>query len=292
MKYTFILFTFLWVGCASVEPAVMSRSAAPEDTVPCFDITRLSADELVLADSIIYSALKNEALHTFISGLKPMSDVASFPFYPEAPDTIEAALAQIAGTDEFIQKYKSLNRIASSIECGTISAALFPFKTVHNGRRHMQLRVFSGDAVNRMILENPEFWYQWAFIRDSSPGLMIQVIEYEDRSERFRGYGYLYGYPGHAVDFFVTAAEMHQKSGTFVERDFVQMPVASGEEGRFVYAVNKGHELNEADMQIRELAQKNVDFFMDHASEYYREDKTFDAFRFLRDYHMKQITKE
>ena len=91
------------------------------------------------------------------------------------------------------------------------------------------------------------FWQNWGFVPGSDAETIVTVVEYESRFNRFRGYGYLYGYPAHAVDFFVEAARIQQDTGDFVTRDFVQIPAFVRETGMFVYAVPKGHELNAID---------------------------------------------
>jgi hypothetical protein len=295
MKYYSYFLAFLAsivVSCASADPVIERYTEVPEDSAECYDPSRLSPEELAKADLLIYSSLQNEALHSFISDLKPMSDIASFRFYLQKSDTLDTSPSQIAGTAEFVEKYESLGRIAATVSCGTVSAALFPFRNTHNGQRYMQFRVINSYGVKRVLSQYPEFWNQWAFNRYTPPKLIIQIMEYEESLDRFRGYGYLYGYPSHAVDFFVDAAASQQQTGDFVERDFLQMPVVSEQQGRFVYAVEKGHSHNSADLHIQELAHQNVAFYRQVADDYYREDGTFDSFRFLRDHYSSKRAVE
>jgi hypothetical protein len=68
---------------------------------------------------------------------------------------------------------------------------------------------------------------------------MMAIERTRDPSDRWRGFGLIFGYPKYAIDFFVTAG-MHQRStGEFVERDFRQIATYAGRSGRFVYAVPK-----------------------------------------------------
>ena len=58
--------------------------------------------------------------------------------------------------------------------------------------------------------------------------------------DRERGYGYLFGYPDHAVDFFCDARQQWTESGEFVKRDFVSIQTY-GPNGT-VWAVPKGQQ--------------------------------------------------
>lgn len=88
------------------------------------------------------------------------------------------------------------------------------------------------------------------------------AVEYDPTPARLRGYGYLFGYPEYAVDFFVQASitqterEKNHAPGveTLVPRDFVSLPTTRGER-RFVYAVPKGHLANDADRLLRTAAE-------------------------------------
>lgn len=60
----------------------------------------------------------------------------------------------------------------------------------------------------------------------------------------------------YAVDFFVQAAEEERKTGKFVERDFIQIPTYVSVQGRFVYAVPKGHVEREEDRTLRARAEQ------------------------------------
>ncbi|MCC5913977.1 MAG: hypothetical protein JJU46_06345 [Balneolaceae bacterium] len=278
--YLIVLLPLIY-SCATTKEKTTSydREALSEEATEyknCFNLSVLNEDDRVLADSLLYSSLNNTGLHTFTSTLKPMSDISSFRWRVEPEDGDDHPSV------EFIDEYTQLNRIAEAISCGPLETVLTPFKRVNNGERYVQMRVYRSDAVDRVLEEYPEFWSLWTFAEGSNPAIMIQTMEYESSSSRFRGYGYLYGYPGHAVDFFVEAAESESETGEFVSRDFIQMPVVSGRSGMFVYAVPEGHELNEADREIEEKAHENVRRFNERASEYY-EGETFDAESFLRD---------
>src|SRR5690606_37228258 len=86
------------------------------------------------------------------------------------------------------------------------------------------------------------FFGHYGFVPGADPAVVLNTIEYEDTYKRWRGYGYLFGYPPYAVDFFVEAGHRADTSGSFVERDFFALPVHIREDGHFVYAIPKGYQ--------------------------------------------------
>ncbi len=281
MRLTFTILLLFLFSCQTKEGTILSDTYPRTLDVSCFDFSGLEQEDIRLADSILYVGLQNEALHTLISGLKPMSDVMAFPFHKDEPDTVHSDMI-IMGSERFMETFAQLNRITDAFQCDDLRAGLFPFRNVFNGKRHVQLRVFRADAVDRILDENPDFWLKWAFMPGANAEIIIQTIEFESMLDRFRGYGYLYGYPSHAVDFFAASAAHHDETGEFVERDFLSMPVVSGQSGRFVYAVEKGHTRSEADRQIYDAAAENVRHFNELSSSFYEPDSTFRAADFLR----------
>lgn len=275
--YLFVL-TILAISCSTTEELSHNHTSVQgysTNLENCFNFSYLNEPDRVLADSLIYQSLNNTGLHTFTSTLKPMSDIAAFRWQVEPTENDENLSLN------HISEYKQLNRIADAISCGPLETVLTPFKRFFDVERYVQMRVYRRDAVNRVLDEHPEFWSTFTFAEGSHPAIVIQTMEYESASNRFKGYGFLYGYPAHAVDFFVEAAESEAETGEFVARDFMQMPVVSGEAGRFVYAVPKDHEMNDADKTIKRKAEENVQSFNERAHQYY-DGESFNSELFLR----------
>ncbi|MCH8558686.1 MAG: hypothetical protein LAT84_12735 [Balneolia bacterium] len=270
-----LLYLMLLTACSATHETAITHDSSIDEN--CFNFDSLSHNDRALADSLLYESLINTGLHTFVSTLKPMSDIVSYRWPVASNDTLDTPSL------EFIEEYKQLNRIASSISCGPLRTVITPFKMLFEGERYVQMRVVRTDAIENMLEAYPEFWSRWAFAKGSDPAIIIQVMEYEDSYDRFRGYGYLYGYPAYAVDFFIEAARSQSETGEFVERDFIQMPVVSGRTGMFVYAAPEGHEKNEADLAIKRQANKNVAMFNELAPKYYDEEGSFNSVAFLRD---------
>ena len=100
-----------------------------------------------------------------------------------------------------------------------------------------------------MIEKRGQFLAGFGITKLSDPLEVISAVEYAPQLDRLRHYGHLFGYPDHAVDFFVTAARSQEETGQFVKREFIRMPTyrASDERSPFVYAVPVGHTEQEAD---------------------------------------------
>jgi len=79
-------------------------------------------------------------------------------------------------------------------------------------------------------------------------------VDKDPTTRRFRAYGHLFGFPEHAIDFFVQAAEDEEKTGKFVERDFFQIPTFDRLTGGYVYAVPKGYKPAAVDLDLRAKA--------------------------------------
>ncbi|MCH8494467.1 MAG: hypothetical protein LAT57_02390 [Balneolales bacterium] len=248
-----LLFTTSCASLTGVQPESASQSLHPE--TGCFDLTSLPDDDRELARDLLWEALDEVGLYTILDTLKAVSDVRSFR-YPAIEDFTHADPVSNSDTNNTLHQ---IERVLSVLHCGSIHFVVTPFSAVYDGERYYQIRVVNGTVLNTVLTTYPEFWQNWGFVSGSDAATIITVVEYESRFNRFRGYGYLYGYPPHAVDFFVDAAREQQDTGDFVTRDFVQIPAYIRETGAFVYAVPKGHELNEIDEQLKNNATKTLE---------------------------------
>lgn len=291
-KYIFLLFvTFFLASCTSqLNVKQFSTGKFKLNTEEaCFNFSNLSSDDQKKADSLLHKALHEEALHTLVSTIKPMSDVESFKWKIDVQDTLyNSEVVSINQAINYKNEYEQIERISEVFSCGPLSSAVFPFENLYNGERYVQFRIYRTDSINEMVESHPEFWSRWAFVKESNPAIMISVIEYESRLNRYRGYGYLYGYPDHAVDFFVEAAQQEDESGKFVERDFINLPVVSGESGRFVYAVKKEHTLTPADKVLHKKAQSNVNLYLNKIQNYHHKNGKVDNVAFLRELYKQE----
>ncbi|MEM1423584.1 MAG: hypothetical protein AAGH64_06230 [Planctomycetota bacterium] len=171
-------------------------------------------------------ATDSEALYTLAGGLKPMS--SGFwrgGFAVEDPDLDEIEAVRdalgVLRTDEW---YADVQVFADAFE----------------GERYASAFVVHRDALGRMIDAYRDFWRPYGITPGTHPAEVVAVVDRMERADRWRGYGYLFGYPSEAVDFFVEAglaADDGREVGPGKDRRFVQIPTFLSETGRFTYAV-------------------------------------------------------
>ncbi|MDB4775622.1 hypothetical protein OAG62_00715 [bacterium] len=95
------------------------------------------------------------------------------------------------------------------------------------------------------------------FTPGNHPAEIVAIVDRMPRADRWRGYGYLFGYPDHAVDFFVeagVAADDGRAAGPGKDREFVHIPTHATDSGRFTYAVPLDHVPTIADRRLAERA--------------------------------------
>jgi hypothetical protein len=236
--------TFLLSLLLLAQPEAAPAQKAP--AAECFPFERLPESLRPKAEAMLLQALDGEALYTIAGGLKPMSSgFVSSSFKVDAPDLAEA---------------EATRQVLAAWTCGgEIAAGLHHFAAVYNGARSMEAVVFHRPALRTLLVRHAPYFSPFGLSPSSDPMEVVMTVEYAAVSPRLRGYGYLFGYPDHAVDFFVEASETQRLEeektgkGALVPRDFLSLSAFRGER-RFVYAVPKGHELNDADRALKGAA--------------------------------------
>jgi hypothetical protein len=227
----------LFVPVTAAQPGAFAASE-------CFPFERLPATLRSKAEDTLLKALDGEALYTIAGGLKPMSSgFVSASIAIDAPDLTET---------------ESLRQELNAWTCGgELAATVHHFAQVYQGKRSLEAVVFHRPALRTLLTRHAAFFSPYGLSASSDPIEVVMTVEYDPTPARFRGYGYLFGYPDYAVDFFVQASITQQEREknpvpgveALVPRDFVSLPTVRGER-RFVYAVPKGHVANEADAQL------------------------------------------
>lgn len=227
----------LIAGLFLTGPARPAQLPARFDRASCFPFETLPPALKTRAETLLLRALDGEALYSIAADIKPMSSgVASARVSVKAPDLTEV---------------EELRRILRTWTCGDeLSAHLHHFANVYNDARPLEVMVINRRAFGRTLDVSAAFFGPYGLSASSDPMEAILAVEYDRSPARFRGYGLLFGYPAHAVDFFVDAARSQAETGSFVERDFISLPTVLGK-GHFVYAVPKGHMEVEADRALR-----------------------------------------
>ena len=202
-------------------------------------------DPITLADSLIHLVLQQEGLFTLYGGLKPISTVQHFSY----------DIDSISGNylhEEFVAKNLStLSHSLNLLTNDSIGYTVIPFRAIHGKKRSFEILIYHKASMKKLISNKSEFFLRRGILPTDNIEKVLALYEFEDKYDRYRAYGHLFGYPDHAVDFFVEASRIHDNGGDFVPRDFYQIPVANGQEGRFVYAVPKGYGSQEVDEKIK-----------------------------------------
>ncbi len=220
------------------------------DGVPraqCFPTEKLPPALRAKSEELLLKALDSEALYTLIGGLKPMSSgVASFKFAVKQPDLreIEEARQALAAWRCGDELFADVRHFAQTYEDSKTKELT----------RAAEAVVLNLPALSAMVSKYADYFAPFGLTPHAHPMEVLMAIEYSQPGLRWRGYGYLFGFPPYAVDFFVNAGESEKQTGKFVERDFLSIPTFGAEKHQFVWAVPKGYAEQDEDRAIRARA--------------------------------------
>ncbi len=195
-----------------------------------------------LRERIVLAMLDGEALYTVAGGLKPVSS----GYWNASIDVAQPDLSEIARVQALL---RGLRGVDEELEFGVMS-----FAQAHEGKRSAQAWVAHRGALNAALERHAEFFAPLGVGPHLEPDEVLAIVERLPRLERFRGYGYLFGYPDYAVEFFVSAAAEEDRTGTLPAREFAHVPTHGAEKHRFVWAVPSGHVENDIDRELRRRA--------------------------------------
>lgn len=252
----FALLSFLLPLAYAQESAVAQGVSRTE----CFPFERLPAELRPKAEALLLKLLDSEGLFTVIGGMKPMSSgFGTYKINVKMPDT---------------RTLEEARQILSVFRCGNAYVAeVLPFYRTQNDTRYFEAVFFHRPTVRQMVRTYPDFFSPYGITPETDPFAMALIVEHDPTTARNRGLGYLFGYPKHAVDFFVASADAQGETKETVPRDFIQIPVFESPTGRFVYAVPKGHKENDADRTLREKAGRILAAYKERRATYIREGK-------------------
>lgn len=243
----------------------------------------LSAEDRQLADTLILKTLDNEGLYTVMSRLKPMSSVTDLYLSVAQADTsLKGGRNVVDPASKDLLKLQQYQRVVNALQFGDLRFVLAPFKMNQKEKRVMYVNVFRASLVDSLVKANQPFYGQFGFVPGTRPEILINTTEYEHKYDRFRSYGYLFGYPEHAVSFFVDAAISDDRAGKFVTRGFFQIPVYSRKNGHFVYAIPKDYTPAAVDSTIYKRAESSLEVYKALRAKYMRTDSTVRAYDLLR----------
>lgn len=253
--------------------------------------TSLTEYEQHLIDSILQYGLDHEALYTLLGDIKPMSSLVSF-WYPLAnKDSLKKTSANVIDRSTqgiYLDKLHSVQQAINKLNIPDLRFILIPYKNSQGNRRIMQLNVVRVSALDSLLLAKERFFGQFGLVPGIDPAIAVSTIENADRYERNRGYGYLFGYPDYAVDFFINDAERRYEKKESLPRNFFQIPVYAGDKGYFVYTYPKEYKPTLAvDSIIYYKAGKVLDDYKKIRSNYMNADSTLNSYQLLIDRYKK-----
>lgn len=267
----------------------------------CFPFEELSADQRKAAEEMLLKAMDEAALYTIIGGLKPLSTgIKTFQIPTSLPrisdDEAARTVTELGNkkaddltadekgrlnlANRTIERKDTLDSIANvraflaKWRCGDdIFADVYHFSQSFEGKRFLDVGIVNRASLSKMLTDKGRMFSRWGVTANSHPLDVIYAVEYDRSSARFGGYGYLFGYPDHAVEFFAKASDEEAFSGNFVEREFISIPTFARETNLFVYAVPKGYKMAEADIMLRDRARPILSEYQKRRGEYIGEGK-------------------
>lgn len=221
------------------RPAASLAAGVPRHE--CFPLERLPQPLRQKSEALLLRALDTEALFTLIGGLKPMS--SGFTELRIPLDTLDLTAVE------------ETRRALGAWRCGhDYFADVRHFVEPHDNRLYMEGAIWNRPALVTLIARHQDYFRRFGLTPSAHPLEATMSVEYAETAERARGYGFLYGYPDYAVDFFVEAEKERKKTGRAVPRDIVSIPTYARSAQLYAWAVPKGHQENEADRQVRAQA--------------------------------------
>jgi hypothetical protein len=207
----------------------------------CFPVESLPADLRPLADELLWRLLDSEAVYTLAGGLKPVSDgfwQARFPADQATTPEVERVRAALG-----------------AFRCGgEVVAGVYVFDAVYDGKRSASAVVAHRPSLDVLLARRADVFAPLGVAPGANPQRVMEAVDRAPRATRWRAFGLLFGYPEHAVEFFVAAGESEKAGGGFVKRDFRTVPTWATDTGRFVYAVPKGSPERPEDVALKAAA--------------------------------------
>jgi hypothetical protein len=248
------------------------------------------AQSAALLDSLLHFGLDRAAVFTILGTGKPMSSVISFTYPIANGDSARRTSADILNRAEhgrFLDELRTVQGLMNRLDFPDLRFIVVPYQEAQDGKRIVQVSAVRISALDSLLRKQERFFGQFGLVPGADPNVVASVIENAGVYERYRGYGYLFGYPDHAVDFFVDASLALNTSGTFVSRAFFNIPVHAGKEGYFVYANPADYAPSAVDSAIYYRAQDVLSRYETLRSRYLNADSTLQAFRLLREFFYK-----
>ncbi len=245
-----------------------------------------------LIDSILQKGLEREALYTLISDIKPISSLSMYT-YPIANTDSAAYISGKAFNEAENQKYldqiKTIQDGLNQLNIPDLKFFVLPYKSNTKNEKNIQLYVARQSAVDRMLKEHRHFFGQFGWVEGVDPQILVTANEYGFKYDRLRGFGYLFGYPNHAVDFYTEAEYTNETKKEFVKRKFFQIPTFERESGYFVYAYPADYTPKaETDSALYHKSVEVLNHFKSIRPQFTKEDGSLNALKLILSENVKK----
>jgi hypothetical protein len=214
----------------------------------------------MLCDSILKEALDHEALYTLADTLKPMSSIQMYRLPLLSTNAIQK--------DSALKVLQQVQHIANSLSNKHFQFIVNPFERADSIYKNVELYVIRTSTLKKKIEQQKNFYAKLAITENTNPATILNITEYEQKYTRWRSYGYLFGYPNYAVDFFVEAGKSQDSTKQFVKRDFFAIPVYASKTGHFTYATPKGYQTSSIDSAIYSKAIETLEKYKKRREKY------------------------
>lgn len=220
-----------------------------------------------LADSLLATALDHEAIYSILDTLKPMSSIFSV-HYKLSDGKMQADSLHVGSPAARMDTVMLYQRLCHALSNSRVVLVAVPFREAYDGEKTVELYAVNLLKLKSRISEYSSFFNALGITQETDPVQVITIIENAAKYERWRGYGYLFGYPAYAVDFFVDAGKSQDSTGKFVTRDFFQIPVHAAAQGHFTYAIPKGYQTGPVDSALYHRAVQTLNRYREIRGRY------------------------
>lgn len=254
--------------------------------------TTMTLQEERLVDSILQFGLDNEALFTLMGDIKPLSSLTVY-YYPVAnTDSTKLIGGNFLSRDKdgkYLDKMYRIQQAVNKIKIPDLEFVVVPYVNPSKDKRVIQVSVIRKSSLDKKLKEKENFYGQLGLVPGINPGIALAIIEASSDFERWRGYGYLFGYPDHAVDFYNKSSDVNKKTGKQLARNFFRIPTYNADHSNFVYAYAKDHALNPKEDSV--LYYKAADVLKTYKGlrdKYTNPDGSVQSYKLLKDYYNNQ----
>ena len=276
--WSMFLVVFLLLGCRSSQhtlPRTVAEQAAPDEK------------NALLIDSILQTGLDREAVYTLLGRIKPMSSLKLYRMPLANTDSAKRSSPDIvdrAKKGRYLDRLSHVQKAVNEIRLPDLAFVFIPYRAHQDSNRTIQLSVVRVSLLDSLLKAKESFFGQYGLVPGADPATVVSTIENAGIYERYRGYGYLFGYPDYAVDFFVEASHTHRDIQKPTPRNFFNIPTHQSKEGYFVYAYPKDYEPSrEVDSLLYRRSMEVLERYEKLRDRYLNADSTVRAYRLLLD---------